>query len=182
MFFPVPPLVILIPTVLPFGVQIAPSAVGLGTVFAVIMDRFIQVCLSLFHCVLALRSIIGMRQRSRNEPRKCRHHDGRHRHFSHSLNQGFLLLYQVYKNFPSLCPENLAILSTQPPAFRYSPCRIATQLMVVVTAWLPRPSAPPASPNVPKPRVYSALSFFNLFASFLISFSRAIFTTPLASS
>ena len=54
MFLPVPPLMVLVPAMLALGVEIAPSAVSLGAVVAMIMDGFIEVCLRLLDRVLAL--------------------------------------------------------------------------------------------------------------------------------
>jgi len=67
MFVAVPPLVILVPTTLPFGVQIAPAIFGFAAVPAVVMDCFIQSRFRFFDRMLAMRSVIGMRARC------CRH-------------------------------------------------------------------------------------------------------------
>jgi len=50
----IPPTVILIPTTLAFGVQIAASFLGLVAVLTPLMDRFVQSCLSSFDGMLAL--------------------------------------------------------------------------------------------------------------------------------
>lgn len=63
MFMAVPPLVILIPTTLPLGVQITPPVFGVAAVLALVMDRFIQSCLRFFDRMLAMRSVIGVRAR-----------------------------------------------------------------------------------------------------------------------
>ena len=60
MFFPVPPLVILIPTTFPFGIQIPPPVLGFTAMLALVVDRFVQSCFRLFDCMLALSSVIGM--------------------------------------------------------------------------------------------------------------------------
>ena len=62
MVFSVPPLVILIPTTFPFGIQIPPAVLGVAAVLALVVDRFVQSCLRLFDRMLALPSVIGMRQ------------------------------------------------------------------------------------------------------------------------
>ncbi len=60
MFFPVPPLVILIPASLPFGIQIAPGVFGFSAVFAVVVDCLVQSRLRFFDCVLAMGTVIGV--------------------------------------------------------------------------------------------------------------------------
>lgn len=54
MIFSIPPLVVLIPTMLAFGVQIAAPVIGLAAVIAVVVDGFVQSCLSFFDRMLAL--------------------------------------------------------------------------------------------------------------------------------
>ena len=54
MFFSVPPLMVLLPTPLAFGVQIATPVFGLVTTLTVVRDGFVQVCLCLFDGMLAL--------------------------------------------------------------------------------------------------------------------------------
>jgi hypothetical protein len=54
MFLSVPPLMVLVPTPLAFGVQIATPVFGLVTTLTVVRDGFIQVCLCLFDGMLAL--------------------------------------------------------------------------------------------------------------------------------
>jgi preprotein translocase subunit SecD len=43
MFFSVPPLVVLFPAMLTFGIQIATPGIGLGAVIAMLVDRSVQV-------------------------------------------------------------------------------------------------------------------------------------------
>jgi hypothetical protein len=75
MVFPVPPLVVLIPAMLAFGVQIAAAVFGFAAVIALVMDRFVQSDFGFFDRVLALRSVLGVRQRCRcYEPHKGRGH------------------------------------------------------------------------------------------------------------
>jgi len=58
----VPPLMILVPAALPFGVEISPPIIGLAAVIALVVDRSVQPRLGLFDCVLALLSVIGVHQ------------------------------------------------------------------------------------------------------------------------
>jgi hypothetical protein len=67
MFSSVPPLMILIPATLPFGVQIPPASVGLRAVIASVVDGFVQPCFSLFDRVLAPLSVVCVHQRCRNK-------------------------------------------------------------------------------------------------------------------
>lgn len=53
MFFSIPPLVVLIPTMLAFGIQIAAPVVGFATVIAMVTNRSVQVRLRFFDGVLA---------------------------------------------------------------------------------------------------------------------------------
>jgi hypothetical protein len=62
MFFPIPPLMILIPTTLPFGIQISPPFIRCAAVFALVVDRFVQFRFRLFDGMLALRSGIGVHE------------------------------------------------------------------------------------------------------------------------
>ena len=74
MVSPIPPLMMLIPTTLPFGIQIAASVLGLVAVLAILLDRPVQFRLSLFDRMLALPSVIGMR------PWCCYKQQKRHSH------------------------------------------------------------------------------------------------------
>ena len=65
MVFSIPPLMILIPATLPFGVQIPAASVGLRAVIAPVVDCFVQPCFRLFDRVLALLSVVGVHQRCR---------------------------------------------------------------------------------------------------------------------
>ncbi len=60
MLSPVPPLMITIPTILPFGIQIPSPVFRLAAVFSLVMDCFVQSSLGFLDGVLALRPIIGM--------------------------------------------------------------------------------------------------------------------------
>jgi hypothetical protein len=61
MILSVPPLVILIPTVSTFGVQIPAAVFGLVAVIAMITDGSVEVGLRLFDGVLAVRPVIRVR-------------------------------------------------------------------------------------------------------------------------
>ena len=60
--FAVPPLVILIPATLAFGVQFAAPRVGFMAVFAAIMDGFVEARFRFFDGVLAFGPVIGLHQ------------------------------------------------------------------------------------------------------------------------
>ena len=62
MFFPIPPLMILFPATLPYGIQISPPVVGFAAVIAFVMDRLVQSCFRLFDCMLTLLSVIGVHE------------------------------------------------------------------------------------------------------------------------
>ena len=59
MVLPIPPLMILIPTTLPFGVQLSPPFIRCAAVIALVVDRFVQSCFRLFDGMLAVLSGIG---------------------------------------------------------------------------------------------------------------------------
>lgn len=59
----VPPLVVLVPAALAFGVEIAAALVGRVAVVAAVMDRSVESGLGSFDGVLAPRAFIGARQR-----------------------------------------------------------------------------------------------------------------------
>jgi hypothetical protein len=68
MFSAIPPLVILLPAPLAFGVQLVASRVSLAAMLAIVMDRLIQPRFRFFDGVLAMRSVIGPHlRRSRKE-------------------------------------------------------------------------------------------------------------------
>ena len=67
MVFPVPPLMILTPAALSFGVQISPPVIGCAAVLAVVMDCFVQSCFRLFDGMLALLSFIGVHEGCRHK-------------------------------------------------------------------------------------------------------------------
>ena len=74
MLFSVPPLMVLIPTVLAFGVQIPAAALGLRAVIAMIVDGSVEVRLRFFNGMLAVRPVIGVRSRRGYEEQKCPYH------------------------------------------------------------------------------------------------------------
>ena len=79
MIFAIPPLVVLIPAVLSFGVEIAPPGVSLGAVLPVIVNRVVEVRFGSLDCVLAFCSVIrvsGARGRKKQQQRRsqdCAH-------------------------------------------------------------------------------------------------------------
>jgi hypothetical protein len=75
MVFTVPPLMVMIPAMLPFGVQITPALVRLMAALAVIVDGPIEIGLGLLDRVLALRPVVGVCYRHRNKPRKRSYHN-----------------------------------------------------------------------------------------------------------
>ena len=62
MVFPIPPLMILIPTTFPFGIQISPTFIRFAAMFALVADRFVQPCFRLFDGMLALLFGIGVHE------------------------------------------------------------------------------------------------------------------------
>jgi len=54
MIFSIPPLMVLIPTVLAFGVQVAAAVIGIAAVLALIVDGFVESGLGFFNRMLAL--------------------------------------------------------------------------------------------------------------------------------
>jgi hypothetical protein len=63
MFSRVPPLMTLIPTTVPLGIQIPTPFVRLVAVLATLLDRSVQSCFRLFNRMLAPSSVVGMRRR-----------------------------------------------------------------------------------------------------------------------
>ena len=62
MFSPIPPLVMLIPTTLPFGIQFSPPFIGFAAVLAPVMDRPVQSGFRFFDGMSALFSFIGLHE------------------------------------------------------------------------------------------------------------------------
>lgn len=60
MILTVPPLMVFIPATLTFRIQVAASIVGLVAVFAMVMDRAVEIGLSLFDGMLTLFAIVGV--------------------------------------------------------------------------------------------------------------------------
>jgi hypothetical protein len=99
MLFSVPPLMVLIPAMLPFGIQVAAAIIRLPAMFSMIVNSPVQPRFGVFHCMLALRTIIGMRNRYCNEPRERRGQHRRYCGFSQSLKQVFLLVHGTHRRF-----------------------------------------------------------------------------------
>jgi hypothetical protein len=94
MVFAVPPTVILVPTMLAFGVQIAAAIIGLTAVLAMVMNCLVEVCFCLFDSMLALRVVIGAGGRRRGYEQEERPHRYRcHCCFSNSSNQSLSPLF-----------------------------------------------------------------------------------------
>src|SRR5580700_4748942 len=74
MIFAVPPTVILVPTMLAFGVQIAAATIGLRAVLAMVMNCLVEVCFCFFDSMLALRMVIGAGGRRRGYEQEERPH------------------------------------------------------------------------------------------------------------
>ena len=62
MVSPIPPLMMLIPTTLPFGIQLSPPFIRFATVLAPVADRFVQSRLRLFDGMSALLFGIGVHE------------------------------------------------------------------------------------------------------------------------
>jgi len=62
MFFAVPPLVILIPAALAFGIQVAAAVIGFAAALAVVLDGAIESRLSLLDGMLTLSPVVGVRR------------------------------------------------------------------------------------------------------------------------
>jgi hypothetical protein len=76
MFFAVPPLMVLLVTVLAFGVEVAAAIIGLAAVLAVVVNGPVQVRFGLFNVVLAPGAIVGVRQGRRHEACESECHYG----------------------------------------------------------------------------------------------------------
>lgn len=74
MVFSIPPLVVLIPAMLAFGVQISAAALGLGAVIAMVMDSSVEVGLRFLNGMLAVGPVIGVCSRCCYEEQKCPYH------------------------------------------------------------------------------------------------------------
>lgn len=85
----VPPLMVLIPAVLAFGVEIAATVVGFMAALAVFADGAVEIGLGFLDCVLASRSVIGVRDWNGCEPGKRGQHNCCKCGVSNSSNQGF---------------------------------------------------------------------------------------------
>jgi hypothetical protein len=94
MVFAIPPTVILVPTTLAFGIQIAAAIIGIAAVLALVMNRSVQSCFRLFDGMLALGVVISARlwrRRYDQAQRSCRQR--RYCCLSYFLNQGFYPLF-----------------------------------------------------------------------------------------
>jgi hypothetical protein len=87
--FAIPPLMVLIPAMLPLGIQLVPAGIGFAAVVAVVANRSVEIGFGFLDCMLAMRPIIGVRYWDCNKPGKRRHHHGCYRCPSNSLNHCF---------------------------------------------------------------------------------------------
>jgi hypothetical protein len=87
MLFAVPPLMVFIPAMLPFRIEIASAGISVGAVIAVVMNRFIKPCFGLFDRVLAGGAIFGVHEWNCNKPGERNCHNGGHCGFCEALNQ-----------------------------------------------------------------------------------------------
>jgi hypothetical protein len=98
MVFAIPPAVILVPTALAFGIQIATAIIGVAAVLAPVMDCLVEPCFGFFDGMLALGMVIGSclwRRRYDQAQRSCRHR--RYRCLSYFLNQGSYPLFPFFR-------------------------------------------------------------------------------------
>jgi hypothetical protein len=108
MVFTIPPTVILVPTTLAFGIQIATAVIGIAAVLALVMDCLVETCLGFFDSMLALGVVIGSRlRRCRYDQaqRSCRHRSDCC--LSYFLNQGLYPLFPFFR-FRNLTDCNYA--------------------------------------------------------------------------
>jgi hypothetical protein len=90
--------VILIPTTLAFGIQIAPAVIGLAAVLALVMDRPVESRFGLFDGMLALCVFIGPRLRRRRYDQAQHSCCGRrYCCLSYFLNQGCILIFPFFR-------------------------------------------------------------------------------------
>src|ERR1035441_6775799 len=62
MVFPIPPLMMLIPTMFPFSIQISPPFIGFAAMFALVADRSVQSCFRLFDGMLTILFGVGVHE------------------------------------------------------------------------------------------------------------------------
>jgi hypothetical protein len=117
----VPPLMVFIPTVLAFGFEIAATVIGFVAALTVVADSVVEIGFGFLYCVLASRSIVGMRHRYSCEPGKRGHHHYCNCCVSNSSNQGFLLSIAagICRSFR---PNISRILEVYSPAMRSGTC------------------------------------------------------------
>jgi hypothetical protein len=71
----IPPLMVLVPAMLPFRIQIATALICFVAALTVIVNGPVEIGLSFLDCVLALRPVIGVCYRHCNKPRKRGYHN-----------------------------------------------------------------------------------------------------------
>lgn len=87
----IPPLMVLVPAALAFGVQVAAAIFRFPAVLAIVLNGMVESRFRFFDRVLAVRPIIGVNNRNRDEPRQRDRHQRRYGGFSKSFHQGILL-------------------------------------------------------------------------------------------
>jgi hypothetical protein len=91
MIFTIPPLVVLLPAMLAFGVQVAAAIFGLAAVFSIRVNGMIKPGFRFLDCMLALGTVIGVSLWGRcHEEHKSAGDDCGYCCFSNSLDQGIL--------------------------------------------------------------------------------------------
>jgi hypothetical protein len=95
----IPPLMVLIPAMLPFGIQITPAGVRLVAALAVVVDGPVEIGLSFLDCMLALRPVLGVCYRHRNKPRKRHNHNCCNCCLANSLNHVYSLLFAAFRQY-----------------------------------------------------------------------------------
>lgn len=111
----VPPLMIFIPAILPFGIQISPPSIRLAAVLSPVMDRSVQSCFRFFDGMLTPGPVIGVDKRRRHKYQKRACHNGCHYVLSKSSIQDFLLSV-----FDGCNPELAGLYRSPAPSSRYS--------------------------------------------------------------
>jgi len=103
MFFPVPPLMMLIPTTLPFGMQFSPPFIRFAAVLAPVMDRPVQSGFRFFDGMSALLSFIGLHEGCCCKQQKRPRHYRCHCCFSKSSIQDSLLSVSMSATLSPCC-------------------------------------------------------------------------------
>jgi hypothetical protein len=100
----IPPLMVLIPAMLALGVEIAAAVVGFVAALTVVSDGVVEIGFGFLDCVLAFRSVIGVRYWNGCEPGKRGQHNCCKCGVSNSSNQGFSPL-DCGRDLPCFSPQ-----------------------------------------------------------------------------